>query len=110
MTPADPVVTKLIASLEEHDDPVWTYADFQTRSDKDYPETPSHWPEGWIPMEGRWATWLPPDWGHAKHFLGEKHPGYVSPDGTIVDKKYKVEKRLNKTLVEPTDVAPSSYK
>lgn len=90
-----------------HSEKIWKYEDskqFQEsnqtpRRGSDLKEIPAHWPPGAEIYQGKWASWLPDDWGQCilqSPTSGKYETKFISPEGRLVHAKKEVEKAVGR--------------
>eukprot|EP00927_Polykrikos_kofoidii_P060016 TRINITY_DN55098_c0_g1_i1.p1 TRINITY_DN55098_c0_g1~~TRINITY_DN55098_c0_g1_i1.p1 ORF type:complete len:755 (-),score=156.71 TRINITY_DN55098_c0_g1_i1:63-2267(-) len=87
---------------ELHTIKVWTWPEIEhckIRSGEGMTEPPIHWPPGIDVFAGRWADWLPEDWGQGvKRTANTTRTVYIHPDGRVANTPQLVCKILGREL------------
>eukprot|EP00927_Polykrikos_kofoidii_P007412 TRINITY_DN1303_c0_g1_i1.p1 TRINITY_DN1303_c0_g1~~TRINITY_DN1303_c0_g1_i1.p1 ORF type:complete len:661 (-),score=92.00 TRINITY_DN1303_c0_g1_i1:249-2033(-) len=87
---------------------IWGWSEVwrASRCGSDVPEKPAHWPEEACVHVGRWASWLPEDWGHG---VIQRDSGrtevFIGPDGRAVSSRQDVEAIVGRQF-DPNEKPP----
>mmetsp|Transcript_13481 Transcript_13481/g.26500 ORF Transcript_13481/g.26500 Transcript_13481/m.26500 type:complete len:706 (+) Transcript_13481:20-2137(+) len=85
---------------------MWTYEEVMAHQKAKLRRPPTenvNWPVNRPdiqPDPGRWAPWLPSDWIQVRRVtdVGIQKPAWISPEGSVYERKDQIEKRLGVTF------------